>query len=45
LRAELVRFLDRAPVVIAPVLRREETAAAQAGDNEVVFSDGFLGLR
>ncbi len=37
LRAQLVRLFDRAPVVVAPVLRREEAAAAQAGYGKSVL--------
>src|ERR1700741_5168677 len=45
LRIQLVRLLDRAPVVVAPVLRREEAATAQAGHDEVFLPNRSLGFR
>src|SRR5437016_2862095 len=38
-----MRLLDRAPVVVAPVLGGEEPAAAKARDRQSFFSDGRRG--
>ena len=43
LRAQRVRFFDRATIVVAPVLGGEEPAAAKARDRQSFFSDGRRG--
>ena len=44
LRAERVSFVDRAPIVIEPVFRSKEAAAAKPGYGQSVGLDGFHGL-